>query len=91
MALVRVTSPHTHGPMSTARIMQSVLLATIPGVIALTHYFGFGTLVNIIWGCLVALACETLALLLRGRPPGFYLRPPSRLLSYHLACSGDSF
>ena len=37
MALIRVTSPHAHGPMSTARIMQHVLLATIPGVVALTQ------------------------------------------------------
>ena len=55
MALMRLTSPHAHGPMSTQRVMQSVLLATIPGVIVLTHFFGFGTLVNILWGSIVAL------------------------------------
>ena len=26
-----------------------------------THFFGFGTLVNILWGSMVALACEALA------------------------------
>ena len=52
MALLRITSPHAHGPMSTQRVMQNVLLATIPGIIVLTHFFGFGTLVNILWGCL---------------------------------------
>jgi electron transport complex protein RnfD len=81
MALLRITSPHTHGPMSTSRVMQSVLLATVPGVIALTHFFGFGTLVNIVWACVVALACEALALWLRRRPIGFYLRDCSALVT----------
>ena len=58
MALMRITSPHAHGPMSTQRVMQNVLLATVPGIVVLTHFFGFGTLVNILWGSLVALACE---------------------------------
>ena len=40
MALMRITSPHTHGPMSTQRVMQNVLLATVPGIIVLTHFFG---------------------------------------------------
>ena len=73
MALMRITSPHTHGPMSTSRVMQNVLLATVPGVIVLTHFFGFGTLVNIIWASILAIAFEALALSLRKRPLGFYL------------------
>ena len=56
MALLRVTSPHAHGPMSTPRVMQQVLLATVPGVIVLTHFFGFGVLVNIAWACAVVTA-----------------------------------
>ncbi len=81
MALLRVTSPHAHGPMSTPRVMQNVLLATIPGIIALTHFFGFGTLVNLVWASIVALACEALALALRRRPIGYYLRDYSALLT----------
>ncbi len=73
MALMRITSPHAHGPMSTSRVMQNVLLATVPGVIVLTHFFGFGTLVNIIWASILAIAFEALALSLRKRPLGFYL------------------
>ena len=60
MALMRLTSPHAHGPMSTQRVMQSVLLATIPGVIVLTHFFCFCTLLNIVWGSIVSLSCEAL-------------------------------
>ena len=81
MALMRITSPHTHGPMSTRRVMQNVLLATVPGVIVLTHFFGFGTLVNIIWASILAIAFEALALSLRKRPLGFYLGDYSALVT----------
>jgi len=86
MALMRITSPHAHGPMSTNRVMQQVLLALIPGVVVLTSFFGFGTLVNIIWGCALALAFETIALLLRGRPPVFYLKDYSAMVTATLLC-----
>jgi electron transport complex protein RnfD len=81
MSTVAVTSPHAHGPLSTATVMRMVLLATIPGIIALTHFFGFGTLVNILWACLVALACEAAALKLRKRSLGFYLNDGSALVT----------
>ena len=86
MALMRISSPHAHGPMSTSKVMLNVLLATIPGVIVLTHFFGFGTLVNIAFGCLVALACEAAALKLRGRPLAFYLKDYSVLVTATLLC-----
>ncbi len=86
MALMRLTSPHAHGPMSTQRVMQYVLLATVPGIIVLTYFFGFGTLVNIVWGCIVAVACESLALKLRRRPLGFYLKDCSALVTAFLLC-----
>ena len=86
MALMRLTSPHAHGPMSTQRVMQNVLLATVPGIIVLTHFCGFGTLINIVWGSIVALACEALALKLRRRPLGFYLKDCSALVTAFLLC-----
>ncbi|MFT4517895.1 MAG: electron transport complex protein RnfD [Halioglobus sp.] len=86
MALLRITSPHAHGPNNTARVMQNVLLATVPGIIVLTHFFGFGTLVNLLWGCTVAVLCEALALKLRGRPLGFYLKDCSALVTAFLLC-----
>lgn len=81
MALLKVTSPHTTGSLNTAQLMQLVLLATIPGVLALTWHFGWGTLVNIVWACLVALAAEALALKLRKRPIRFYLSDYSALVT----------
>lgn len=81
MAFLKVTSPHTHGPLDTAAVMRLVLAATAPGVLALTWFFGFGTLVNMVWACAVALAAEALALKLRRRPVAFYLRDGSALVT----------
>jgi electron transport complex protein RnfD len=81
MALLKVTSPHTHGPSKTSWVMQQVILACIPGVIALTYFFGFGTLVNIIWASIVALICEATFLKIRKRPISFYLKDCSALVT----------
>ena len=81
MALFKVTSPHATGSLNTARVMQLVLLATIPGVLALNWHFGWGVLVNIVFASGVALAAEALALTLRKRPLGFYLGDYSALVT----------
>ncbi len=73
MALMRVTSPHTHNRQTTGQVMQLVLLATLPGVLALTFVFGWGTLVNILLAVVFAIALEASALKLRRRPVKFYL------------------
>jgi electron transport complex protein RnfD len=86
MALMRITSPHAHGPLNTGRVMLYVLVATTPGIIALTLFFGFGTLVNILWGCTLAIAFEALALKLRGRPLAFYLKDLSAVVTATLLC-----
>ncbi len=86
MSLLVVTSPHAHGPLSTAQVMRTVLMATLPGVMALTWYFGPGVLVNIVFGGLVALLCEALALRLRGQPIQPFLRDYSALVTSTLLC-----
>ena len=73
MAFMRVTSPHTHNRLTTGQVMQLVLLATLPGVLALTFVFGWGTLVNILLAVVFAIALEASALKLRRRPVKFYL------------------
>jgi len=70
--------------MSTRRVMLNVLLATVPGILALTWFFGYGTLVNVLFAGAVALACESLALKLRRRPLGFYLTDLSALVTAFL-------
>ena len=81
MSLMRVTSPHDHGPLHTGAVMRAVLMAAVPGVAALTWFFGFGTLVNICVACLAAIGCESLALTLRRRPLAPYLRDGSALVT----------
>ena len=60
MALVRMTSPHAKGNNHTQTIMLWVLGATLPGVLTLTWFFGFGTLINILYASAIALAVEAL-------------------------------
>jgi|GEM_PF-4582229 electron transport complex protein RnfD len=40
MAFKQVTSPHAHSAQKTSNVMQLVLLATVPGLVALTWQFG---------------------------------------------------
>lgn len=84
MSLPRITSPHAHSQNSTGKVMQLVLLATLPGLVALTHFFGPGTLFNIALASITALACEAAMLKLRGRPVMFYLRDYSALVTAFL-------
>ncbi|MEH6468945.1 MAG: electron transport complex subunit RsxD [Porticoccus sp.] len=81
MALLKLTSPHAHRNQSTANVMQLVLLATIPGLVALTVFFGWGTLINIVLACMVAVGCEAAVLRLRKRPVMFYLKDYSALVT----------
>jgi electron transport complex protein RnfD len=81
MALPRITSPHATGKNRTQQVMLQVLLATLPGVLALTWLFGIGTLVNLLWAGLLALGFEAAILAARQRPIGFYLRDGSALVT----------
>lgn len=86
MSLLVVTSPHAHGPLSTAQVMRAVLYATAPGVAALVYYFGAGVLVNLVFGAIVALLCEALALALRGQALKPFLSDGSVLVTSTLLC-----
>jgi electron transport complex protein RnfD len=61
--------------------MQLVLLAAIPGILALSWSFGWGVLVNILWASIIALCAEALVLFLRKRPVKFYLTDCSALVT----------
>jgi len=61
--------------------MQQVLIATVPGLIVLTSFFGIGSILNILIASVTALACEAAILKLRNRPIGFYLRDYSALVT----------
>ena len=81
MALPRITSPHTKGNNRTQRVMLLVLAATLPGVVALTWLSGAGTLINLLWASVVALAVAALILKIRQRPVAFFLRDGSALVT----------
>jgi electron transport complex protein RnfD len=81
MALLNITSPHTHGANRTGRIMRLVVYATFPGIAALTHFFGIGVLINVLLASLTCVAFEAAVLRLRQRPIMFYLRDCSALVT----------
>jgi len=81
MSLQRITSPHARGSLTTAQVMQRVLLATLPGIAALTWHFGFGSIINILLASIFALSFEALVMQLRKRPIGFYLKDYSALVT----------
>ncbi len=74
MAFIRRTSPHAHTASTTGDIMRWVIYATLPGLVVLTYFFGWGSLINVALSCVTALGCEALILKLRKRPVLFYLK-----------------
>lgn len=68
-------------PLSSTGILREVVLATTPGIIMVSVFFGWGTLCNILWAVPFALLFESLALGLRARPIAVALRDGSALLS----------
>lgn len=81
MAFLRASSPHTHNPNTTHKVMRDVLLATLPGIAALTYFFGLGTFSNLVLAISFALAFEASVLYIRKRPITFYLKDLSAIVS----------
>lgn len=81
MSFIRVTSPHARSPNTTGGVMQQVLLATVPGAMALLYFFGVGVLLNLVLACASAVLFEAAVLKLRKRPIAFYLKDYSALVT----------
>lgn len=81
MALIRTSSPHLHKASSTSDVMRLVVLATLPGLAAMTFFFGWGTLINVIWAVLLAVGFEAIIVKVRKRPLGFYLKDYSAVVT----------
>ncbi|GAA3913043.1 electron transport complex subunit RsxD [Litoribacillus peritrichatus] len=83
MSLLAITSPHMNksNTRGVGFVMTQVILATVPGILAMTWFFGWGTLINIGFALLVALISEALVLKLRKRPVGFYLKDGSAIVT----------
>jgi len=86
MSLLRVTSPHTAGRQNVSSVMRDVLLATAPGILVMTWFFGPGTLINLVLGGSVALAAEYGVVALRGRNPKTAIADLSVLVTSTLLC-----
>ncbi len=84
MSLIRMSSPHVTRNNSTASVMLQVLVAMIPGLIAMTIFFGSGTLTQIFVCVLSGLAFESFALKLRGLPVSLFLKDYSAVLTAFL-------
>lgn len=81
MAFMKLSSPHATRAGDTGDVMKQVILACIPGLIALSYFFGPGSLLNVILASATAVACEAAILKLRNRPIGFYLKDYSALVT----------
>ena len=68
MQFPTITSPHTARPNSVDRVMLQVILALVPGAAAMTYYFGWGILINMVLATVFAVGFEALMLYLRGQP-----------------------
>lgn len=79
--LQQISSPHAHSANATSNVMVTVLWATLPGFVALSHFFGLGILFNLILTISTAVACEALILKIRNRPIGFYLKDYSAVVT----------
>ncbi|EGV50199.1 electron transport complex subunit RsxD [Candidatus Endoriftia persephone] len=62
------SSPHSPRPNRVDRIMLQVVLALLPGILAMVIFFGWGVLINSVIAIASALLFEALALRLRKRP-----------------------
>lgn len=83
MIIATSSSPHTHKAKArnANALMLEVLLATIPGLAALTYFFGWGTFVNLIWCSALAVLMEAAIMKVRGRPVLFYLKDLSAIVT----------
>ncbi len=62
------SAPFAHNRKQTQTLMLLVILACLPGFLAQTWFFSWGTLIQTLLALVTALGCEALVLRLRGRP-----------------------
>ena len=68
MKLTLSSSPHQRVKRDTSQVMRLVIYAMIPGIIAQTVFFGWGTLIQAFLAVISALVIEGLILWFRKRP-----------------------
>lgn len=68
MAFFIASSPHAHNKKRTSDLMKWVALCALPGLFAQTYFFGWGTLIQLVFAIVVALMFEAGVMLMRKRP-----------------------
>ncbi|OZI14387.1 electron transport complex subunit RsxD [Sodalis-like symbiont of Philaenus spumarius] len=81
MAFRIASSPFTHHRQTTQKIMIQVMLACLPGLMALTYFFGSGIIIQVVIACVTALVAEGVVLTLRRQPLASRLGDGSALLT----------
>lgn len=81
MAFFIASSPHAHNRKSTPDLMRWVALCAIPGLIAQSYFFGWGTIIQLMFAMLLAVSMEAAVMLLRKRNPIGALRDNSALVT----------
>lgn len=81
MAFFIASSPHAHNRRSTPDLMKWVALCALPGLFAQIYFFGWGTLIQLVFAVIIALSLEALVMLVRKRPPMSALRDNSALVT----------
>ncbi|MDP6968753.1 MAG: RnfABCDGE type electron transport complex subunit D [Gammaproteobacteria bacterium] len=76
-----ISSPHLHGGNRSQKIMLLVIAAAMPGLLTQLYWFGYGTLLNLMWAIVLGLLLEAGVLLLRQRPLGFFLTDGSVIVT----------
>lgn len=81
MILGTSSSPHHTARRSTRTIMQLVMLAAVPGLLAQWYFFGWGVLIQLTLAIITCVNCEALVLALRKKPVSFILNDYSAVLT----------
>ncbi|MCW8332769.1 electron transport complex subunit RsxD [Vibrio sp. SCSIO 43135] len=81
MAFFIASSPHAHSKRSTPDLMKWVAICALPGLVAQTYFFGWGTIIQLIFAVMVAMALEALVMVSRKRHPLFALRDNSAIVT----------
>ncbi|WP_414931374.1 electron transport complex subunit RsxD [Vibrio europaeus] len=81
MAFFIASSPHAHSRRSTPDLMKWVALCALPGLVAQTYFFGWGTIIQLILAIVIGLGLEALVMLARKRHPMSALRDNSALVT----------
>jgi electron transport complex protein RnfD len=81
MSLMQRSSPHVMGRNTTSRIMLWVIVAALPGLLALSYFYGWGYLINTVICVVSAVLAEAAILMLRKRPVLKTLKDASAVLT----------